>query len=130
MPSVQVSGTLKSHFASEALQSAPGTAPLLAQSKSDARLIVVGGSSLLWDEFFARPNQALAMNIADWMLLDPALLAMRNRGMAGSPLQADLSDGKRNAVKFGNALGMPMLLVAFGLVRWRMRESRRRQATV
>jgi gliding-associated putative ABC transporter substrate-binding component GldG len=127
---VQVSGTLKSHFASEALQSAPGAAPLLAQSKSEARLIVVGGSSLLWDEFFARPNQALAMNIADWMLLDPALLAMRNRGMAGSPLEGELSEGKRNAAKFGNALGMPMLLVGFGLVRWRMRESRRRQATV
>ncbi len=127
---VQVSGSFKSHFAGEALQSAPGTPPLLAQSKGDARLIVVGGSSLLWDEFFARPNQALAMNLADWMLLDPALLAMRNRGMAGTPLEADLSDGKRNAVKFGNALGMPMLLVGFGLVRWRMRESRRRRATV
>jgi hypothetical protein len=33
-------------------------------------------------------------------------------------------------VKFANALGMPFLLVAFGLVRWRMREARRARATV
>jgi gliding-associated putative ABC transporter substrate-binding component GldG len=127
---VQMSGPMKSFFANDALQSQPGVAPPLTATKSDARIIVAGGSSLLWDEFFGRPSQALSMNIADWMLLDPALLAMRNRGMAGSPLETELTDGKRNAVKFGNALGMPMLLVAFGLVRWRMRESRRRQAAV
>ena len=127
---IQVRGKLKSHFATQALQSAPGAAPLLAESKGESRIIVVGGSSLLWDEFFGRPSQALALNVADWMLLDPALLAMRSRGLAGAPLEAELSDGKRNAVKFGNALGMPFLLVAFGLVRWRMREGRRAGATV
>jgi hypothetical protein len=50
--------------------------------------------------------------------------------LAGSPLQAELSDGTRNAVKFGNALGMPFLLVAFGLVRWRLREARRARVSV
>jgi hypothetical protein len=33
-------------------------------------------------------------------------------------------------VKFGNAFGIPFALAAFGLVRWRMRESRRATVTV
>ncbi|MHB8875779.1 MAG: GldG family protein [Myxococcaceae bacterium] len=129
---VQVSGKLKSHFAAEAAAAGAtsGAAPLLAESKGEARLIVVGGSSLLWDDFLGRPNQALAMNVADWMLLDPALLAMRTRGMASAQLKTELSDGTRNAAKFGNMLGVPLLLIAIGVVRWRAREARRSSASV
>lgn len=128
---VQVSGKLKSHYATEALQSgAPGQEPLLAESTGDARLIVVGGSSLMWDDFFNQSAQVLAMNVADWMLLDPALLAMRTRGLTGAPLAPDLTNGTRTGVKFFNALGMPVLLIGFGLVRWRLREARRARATV
>jgi hypothetical protein len=49
--------------------------------------------------------------------------------MAPAQLQAELSDGVRTAVKFGNALGLPLLLAVFGLVRWRLRESRRAMET-
>ena len=36
-------------------------------------------------------------------------------------------DGARNAVKYGNVVGVPLLLVFYGLVRWRTRELRRRR---
>ncbi len=128
----QVSGTLKSHFAAEATQSgAPGAAPVIAQSKSEARVIVVGTSHLFQDDFMQnRGNQVLALNIADWMLLDPALLAMRNRGLALPMLKSDLSDTTRNLAKFGNLLGLPLLLALAGFVRWRMRESSRASVSV
>lgn len=121
---VQLSGKLKSHFAA---QSTPGTAPVLAESKGDARLIVAGTSALVRDEFIqsSRANQALLMNIADWLVLDPALLAMRTRGLQMATLEPDLPDSTRAAVKFGNALGLPLALALVGLVRWRMREARR-----
>jgi ABC-type uncharacterized transport system involved in gliding motility auxiliary subunit len=126
----QVSGTLKSHFAAEATQSGSAT-PVVAQSKSEARVIVVGTSALFQDDFMQnRGNQVLAMNIADWLLLDPALLVMRNRGLALPTLQAELSDNTRNLVKFGNALGLPLLVALFGVVRWRLRESSRSSVTV
>jgi gliding-associated putative ABC transporter substrate-binding component GldG len=124
---VQVSGKLKSHFASEANASSPG-GPVLAESKGEARVIVVGGSSLLWDDFMGQPNQALLLNVADWLLLDPALLAMRTRGLAEAPLQPELSEATRNGVKFGNALGIPLLLALYGVVRWRRREASRTAA--
>jgi hypothetical protein len=73
----------------------------------------------------SRPNQALLLNVADWMLLDQSLLAMRARGLAVAPLQTELSDATRNGLKLGNALGIPVLLALYGVFRWRMRESRR-----
>jgi gliding-associated putative ABC transporter substrate-binding component GldG len=124
---VQVSGKLPSHFAADAQGSGGG---VLAESKSEARAIAVGGSALFWDDFMARPNQALLLNVADWLLLDPALLAMRTRGLAEAPLQADISDATRGAVKYGNTFGIPLLLVLYGVVRWRMREARRATITI
>ncbi len=124
---VQVSGKLPSHFASDA-QASSGS--LLAESKSEARVIAVGGSGLFWDDFMARPNQALLLNVADWLLLDPALLAMRTRGLAEAPLQAEISDATRGAVKYGNTFGIPLLLVLYGVVRWRIREARRATVTI
>jgi gliding-associated putative ABC transporter substrate-binding component GldG len=127
---VQVSGKLKSAYAAEATQST-GAAPISGESKGEARLIVVGTSTIIQDDFMnQRGNQALALNVADWMLLDPALLAMRSRGLAMASLKADLPEGTRNFAKFGNALGLPLALAAFGLVRWRMREARRAAVTV
>jgi len=70
------------------------------------------------------------MNVADWMMLDPALLAMRNRGMQLATLQSELSEGARGAAKWGNALGLPFALALFGLGRWRLREAKRSSVTV
>jgi ABC-type uncharacterized transport system involved in gliding motility auxiliary subunit len=128
---VQLSGKLRSHFASEAAQSVGGT-PVLAQSKSEARLVVVGTSGVVQDDFLSssRGNQALLMNVVDWMMLDPALLAMRNRGLQQATLQSELSEGARGAAKWGNALGLPLALALFGLGRWRLREARRSSVTV
>jgi ABC-type uncharacterized transport system involved in gliding motility auxiliary subunit len=109
---VQVSGQFKSPF---------GT-----PRKSDSTRIIVAGTSALWqDEFMQRPNAALLMNMSDWLLLDPALLAMRTRGLQLAQLKTDLTDGTRNTAKFGNAFGLPLALAALGLIRWRMREARR-----
>jgi gliding-associated putative ABC transporter substrate-binding component GldG len=129
---VQLNGKLKSAYAAEASQSTPGATPVLAESKSEARLIVVGTSALIQDDFagMSRGNQALLLNVTDWLLLDPALLAMRTRGLQLATLKPELSDGTRNTVKFGNALGLPLLLALFGLVRWRLREARRSTVTV
>jgi ABC-type uncharacterized transport system involved in gliding motility auxiliary subunit len=125
---VQVSGKLKSHFAAQAHVSS--ATPLLAESKGEPRVIVAGGSAALWDDFMSSANQAFLLNVADWLLLDSALLNMRTRGLAEAPLDKELSDATRNTVKYGNVLGIPFLFTAFGLVRWRMREARRSRVTV
>lgn len=92
----------------------------------ETRIVVVGTSAFVWDDFLTPTNQVLAQNIVDWMLADTALLEMRAREFADAPLDANLSDATRQLVKLGNILGVPFLLVLYGLIRWRCRESRRR----
>jgi ABC-type uncharacterized transport system involved in gliding motility auxiliary subunit len=100
------------------------------QKPKDSRLVVMGTSSFLWDEFLSPSNQTLALNMVDWMLADSALLEMRAREFSDTPLDADLSDGVRQGVKYGNILGVPLLLVLYGLIRWRVREARRRSLKI
>lgn len=89
------------------------------------RALVIGGSSLVQDQFMGGTAQALALNLVDWLLLDEAMMGIRTRGLTVAPLD-ELSDTTRTTLKYANILGLPALFVAYGLVRWRLRERRRR----
>ncbi len=94
-----------------------------------ARVVIVGGSSILRDQYTSASNQAFVLNLLDWILLDDAMLSIRTRGLTIAPLD-EVSDTTRNFMKYLNMLGLPAVLVAFGLVRWRIREVRRRGLTL
>ena len=111
-----VSGPLKSRFGD-------------AKSTS-ARVLVASGYMFVLDDFLSRGNEALVLNMVDWLAQDDGLLAVRTRGLNAAPLDDKLSDGSRAAAKYLNIVGLPLLLVGFGLVRWRMREGRRAKATL
>ncbi|HXW52761.1 MAG TPA: GldG family protein, partial [Myxococcota bacterium] len=90
------------------LAQARGTLPEKEEKASEgdkavpSRLVVMGSSAFMWDEFLSPANQVLALNIVDFMLADTALLEMRSREFNEAPLSADLSDAMRQAVKYGN----------------------------
>lgn len=107
------SGRLPSQFGAEA-----------AGGADETRVVVAGGSSFIGDQFLAEGNQALLLNIMDWLVHDDALQAVRTRGLVAVPLR-EIDETTRMLVKYGNIVGVPLLLVAYGLVRWRRRESRR-----
>lgn len=100
------------------------------QKALEFRAVVIGTSAFVWDDFISQPNLSLALNVVDWMLADAALLEMRARTFADAPLDVNMSDGLRQTVKYGNILGVPFLLVLYGLIRWRVRESRRRSMKI
>jgi hypothetical protein len=114
---VTLTGAIPSHFGASAPPATNGEAV-------KGRVLVAGGSTFIQDQFLSMGNQALLLNLIDWLVLDDALLAVRSRGLEAAPLE-ELTDGQRNAVKYLNMLGLPLVFVAFGLVRWRMRERRR-----
>jgi gliding-associated putative ABC transporter substrate-binding component GldG len=114
---VTLTGSIPSHFDASAPASSNGQA-------TKGRVLVAGGATFIQDQFLSMGNQALLLNLVDWLVLDDALLAVRSRGLQAAPLR-ELTDGQRNAVKYLNMLGLPLVFVAFGLVRWRMRERRR-----
>lgn len=105
-----------------------GSAPAPATTVP-VRLLVVGGSAILQDQFLSNTTQALVLNLVDWLLLDDAMLSIRTRGLADAPLK-ELDDGTKKLVKYGNVIGVPLLFVLLGIVRWRLRERRRRLVTV
>jgi ABC-type uncharacterized transport system involved in gliding motility auxiliary subunit len=96
----------------------------------NARILVSGGYAFLTDEFLNKSNEALALNLFDWLVQDDGLLAVRTRGLAAAPIDDKISDTSRNALKYMNILGLPLAFVGFGLIRWRMREGRRSKATL
>lgn len=113
---VALAGPIPSHFASESTES--------GQSHPSGRVLVAGGSSFLADQFLSKGNETLALNLVDWLVLDDALLAVRSRGLRAAPLD-DVDQGARDLIKYTNVLGLPLAFIVFGLVRWRLRESRR-----
>jgi gliding-associated putative ABC transporter substrate-binding component GldG len=116
---VILQGPIKSHFA--------GTGEEVEKAV-DARVLVASGYAFLQDAFLGRSasNQALALNLVDWLVMDESLLEIRSRGLAIAPLD-ELSAISRNLVKYGNIAGLPLVFIGFGLIRWRMRESRRKK---
>ncbi len=94
------------------------------EERGEGRIVVAGGASFVGDQFFAAGNEALLLNILDWLVRDDALLAVRTRGLKAAPL-AEVSDSTRAMIKYGNIVGVPLLLVLYGLFRWRRREARR-----
>ncbi|MBI5507715.1 MAG: GldG family protein [Deltaproteobacteria bacterium] len=123
---VTLTGPIKSFFGG-------GSQPEAGESKepegANARVLVAGGSMFVSDQFMAKGSEALLLNLLDWMVLDEELLAVRSRGLAAAPLD-ELSDAKRNTLKYANIVGVPLAFIAFGLMRWRMRENRRSKVTL
>ncbi len=107
-------------------------------TSSNSRVLVIGGSSVASNQFMSKTNETFVLNLMDWLLLDEDLLAVRSRGLAAAPLGGvneegqpeELSDGVRLTVRYANVVGVPLAFIAFGIIRWRMRESRRKSVTL
>ena len=98
-----------------------------SKAANEARVFVVGTSTMLNEQVLGPPNASLLLNLVDWMVLDPKLLTMRSRGAGDAPFSPELSDATRNMVKILGTAGLPLALVFVGLIRWRLREARRRR---
>jgi ABC-2 type transport system permease protein len=104
------------------------------ESISSGRLIVVGSSGLPSDEniaYLARLDRRQAMgdfafvqNILDWMTNEEGLIAVRMKTLNDPPIEK-ASEGVKAAVKYGNIIGIPLALILFGLIRWRIRRSKK-----
>jgi len=107
----------------------PSQSGAAAAEPSESRVVVAGGAAFIGDQFFAEGNQALLLNIMDWLARDDALLSVRTRGLKAVPLR-DVDESTRGLVKYSNIVGVPLLLILYGVVRWRRRESRRASAAL
>ncbi len=142
-----VTGTFESFFAgkeSPVAEAPPkdgepagaGAGQLLEHSAKPGRLLVVGTSGLPMDEslmYLARldrrqagNNFTFVQNAFDWLTNEDDLIAVRMKNTDDPPL-ARGSEGSKAVAKWSNIIGVPIVFVLFGLVRWRVRAAKRKR---
>jgi gliding-associated putative ABC transporter substrate-binding component GldG len=125
-----VAGALSGHFTSAFPDGPPpdtavstATLPPTIKEVADNRIVVVGDADCATDQATRNPaNAAFVLNIVDWLSQEEGLITIRSRDVSSRPLE-EVSDGTRQATKYANVFGPPILVVIFGLWRW---QSRRR----
>lgn len=109
-----VSGSFKSYFEGKSL------VPQVTKSP-ETRIIVVGDGYFMKDDFAGnRANLTFFVNIVDYLADDAGLITIRSKNVAMPPLD-QVSDGVKRVLKYGNLVLPPLLVIGYGLVRWRRR---------
>lgn len=96
----------------------------LVDSLPKGRLVVVGNSDFVSDRF-ARPSTPamdFVVNAVDWLAEDAALIGIRSKARTPPELVFP-SATRRDIAKYGNVVGVPLLLVLFGIF-WLVRRRR------
>jgi len=128
-----LSGKFHSYFAErgapkDSSGNAIFAAPVLTESP-DTRIVVIGDANLLNDQYLVPglDNLTMVLNMVDWLAQDEALITIRSRAVVSRPL-GEVSELTRNVVKYVNLFLPPLLVIGYGLVRWRIRKSGTRLA--
>ena len=73
------------------------------------------------DQFLGnKGNLLLFENIVDYLADDAGLITIRSKDVAEPPLEV-VSDGTKNLLKYGDLFVPPLLVIGYGLLRWRRR---------
>ncbi len=106
----------------------PVTETEIIESSPETRIVVLADANFIQDQFIVPQldNLTMMLNLIDWMVQDERLISIRSREVSSRPI-GDISDGVRRTVKYSNMVIPPLLVVIFGLFRWRMRVARRKR---
>ena len=111
-----IEGSFKTFFADRQPQSALTVSP-------ETRILVIGDGDFMKDDFLgSRDNLNFFANIVDYLADDAGLISIRSKNVAQPPLE-QVSDGTRRFLKYANLILPPLVIVAYGLFRWRRRAS-------
>ncbi|HEY5614397.1 MAG TPA: Gldg family protein, partial [Bacteroidota bacterium] len=116
---VLIEGSFKSYFTGSELQPELTTSP-------ETRIIVIGDGDFMKDEYLGGAgNITLFANVVDYLADDTGLITIRSKNVSMPPLE-EVSDGTKKLLKYGNLLAPPLLIVGYGLFRWRRRAALKR----
>lgn len=92
------------------------------------RLVVVGNGDFASDHFAQNSpeNAVFVLNAVDWLAQDEALISIRSKDRTPPPL-AFTNGALRGAVRYGNIIGVPLVVALFGALRLARRRARTRQ---
>ena len=133
---VSLSGVFKSFYAGkaippvessesdEAMTAKPAEEERTTKTDSEATQIVVVGNSQFLQQG-QRDGQLFFLNTVDWLTLGEELINIRSHGATNRPLK-EISESEKFFLKFISIAGVPVLVVAFGLVRFFLRRRAKR----
>ena len=102
----------------------PSGEPL--SKSADTRIVVVGDGDFVRDQYLGnRDNLTFFANMVDYLVDDAGLITIRSKDVAMPPLE-QVSEGTKRIVKYGNLALPPLLVLGYGLFRWRMRKARKK----
>jgi len=126
-----VSGPLTSAYAGKPIPSdtSAGSAPHTGSpltAASDARVVLVGDGDFVRDQYMGnRDNVNFFANMVDYLVDDAGLITIRTKEVSMPPLE-QVSDGTKKTVKYATLILPPLLVLGYGLLRWRMRRAARK----
>jgi len=101
----------------------------LIEKGAPARIFLIGTGEMLRDDLIdpegRSPNAQFVMNLMDMMNGREGIAVMRSKAQRFNPL-ADTRASTKTIVKAFNIVGLPVLVVLFGLFVWMRRHSRKR----
>jgi len=105
-----------------------GSLTHLNESSEPGNLVVVSNGRFLEDNYLQDfpENLLFVENVGDWMLENESLIGIRSRSVAVRPFETEPTEPVKNLIKFGITIGLPLLVVLFGLLRWGIRLKRRK----
>ena len=88
-------------------------------STDEGRLIVIGDSDFPLDANLQRfeSNGVFFLNLVDALSSDERLIGIRSKSITDRPLR-DLSDKSKNAIRWLNIIGIPVIFTLYGLARF------------
>jgi gliding motility-associatede transport system auxiliary component len=96
------------------------------EASPPTRIILVGDGDFARDKYLGnRDNLTLFANIVDYLVDDAGLITIRSKDVAMPPLE-QVSDGTKKTLKYGNLALPPLIVLGYGLFRWRVRKARKK----
>lgn len=101
--------------------------PKKGSENINGKIIVIGDSEFATDGFVKNnpDNLRLFQNLVDILSLDGDLINIRSKGASSRPINKELSDAERAAIRYVNVFGVTIVVIAFGMIRYYLRRRSR-----
>jgi gliding-associated putative ABC transporter substrate-binding component GldG len=110
------------------LDTAQGSNPpstVVKEESPDTKIIVIGNGDFAQDDFRGPDENLLFFaNIIDYMTDDAGLSMIRMKDANPKPLES-VEDSTKTIVKYGMLVGPPLLVLLYGMMRWRKKKAAR-----
>ena len=96
-------------------------------SSQETRIVLVGDGDFARDRYAggSRDNLTFFANMVDYLVDDAGLITIRSKD-ATLPALEQVSDGAKQTIKYGNLFIPPLAVIAYGILRWRLRKARKK----